>query len=231
MQTIIENDRKRSSVEAVMESCKYSMGELAGKAACCDSMHDKLVYYSTLNGYLFGFFSSVDMNRAKEIFNRNLKLINDIEENGNHSCSDICKYMELDHYLYETYGDLVERFVNAHERDSRIDEALNFIRDNLDQVLRTDELADMVNMSRSHFCRLFRQQTGSCLKEHIKNLRMEKAMKLLKEEKHSIEGISWECGFNSHAYFSATFRRHTGMTPGRYRTMCITGNEPTLKEA
>lgn len=222
---------RTNSFNAMMRSCRFGMEELADKAACCDSWQDKVLYYSTLNGYLFGFFSSVDNQRAKEIFNENQRFINSIEERGVHSCESTCKFQELDSYLYDAYGDLIENFVAAHERDVRIDEALDYIREHLDSDLRTDQLAEMVHMSRSHFCRLFRQQTGDCLKCHIRNLRMEKAKKLLENPNNSIESVSWQCGFNSHAYFSATFRKYTNMTPCHYRAMSAASSFLKLKEA
>lgn len=226
-----ERFEKEQNLDKIMQSCRFCMADLACKAACCDNRQDKLVYYSTLNGYLFGFFSSVDVDKAKEIFNDNQRLINSMEESSNHSCDEHCQCKELDDYLYAAYGELIENFITSHERDARIDEALSYIKDHLDSELRTDYLAEMVHMSRSHFCRLFRQQTGSCLKSHIRNLRMEKAKKLLENPNNSIESISWQCGFNSHAYFSATFRKYTDMTPFSYRAMNSTGKVLKFKEA
>ena len=49
------------------------------------------------------------------------------------------------------------------------------------------------------------------------NLRMEQAAFLLKHSDFYIDEIADRCGYLSTSLFSAAFRRHFGLPPGRFR--------------
>ena len=50
-----------------------------------------------------------------------------------------------------------------------------------------------------------------------KAIRINQAMKLLWETELTVEETGLEAGFRSRKHFYDMFRRHTGMTPGRFR--------------
>ena len=60
---------------------------------------------------------------------------------------------------------LLSRFISlaspkSHVKDSRISEAITYIRDNIGSRIEISKLADMACMSKDHFTRMFRKQTG-----------------------------------------------------------------------
>ncbi len=101
--------------------------------------------------------------------------------------------------------------------DERIRNAMIYINRNFDSHLYINSIADKVYMSRSHFCRLFKEETGESPSEYINYVRIQCAAKLLKESDSSIEEIALACGFNSHSYFSAKFKKQLMMSPREYR--------------
>lgn len=63
-----------------------------------------------------------------------------------------------------------------------------------------------------------KQSYGVGIAEHIRNLRIAKAQKLLKENSDmNISQIAAECGFNDYNYFITVFRRIVGVPPKQYR--------------
>ena len=75
----------------------------------------------------------------------------------------------------------------------------------------------MFGYDESYFCRLFKSVVGVRPMEYIRVLRLEKARRLLTNEKKGISKVALECGFSDVNYFTRCFRRHYGITAGEYR--------------
>jgi transcriptional regulator GlxA family with amidase domain len=67
--------------------------------------------------------------------------------------------------------------------------------------------------------RRFKTATGSTLIEHVQNLRIEEAKRLLENESGAAENIAAIVGYENPAFFRRLFKRCTGLTPGAYRRM------------
>lgn len=87
-------------------------------------------------------------------------------------------------------------------------------------------LSQQVCVSPSYLSRLFKQETGSNIKDYITSARIEAACALLKNADEKIYDISEKLGFQTPSYFSFFFRKCTGMTPKEYReTLLKPGKE------
>lgn len=76
------------------------------------------------------------------------------------------------------------------------------------------ELAAEMNMSRSNLLRKVRKETDLSVSQLISQVRLKKAMELLKEGKLNVSEVSHEVGFNSTSYFIKCFREYFGYPPG-----------------
>lgn len=65
---------------------------------------------------------------------------------------------------------------------------------------------------------LFKLKTQESFNEYLTRVRMEKAKKLLKETRISVEHISGEIGYRNPKYFFNLFKKQTGLTPIEYRS-------------
>jgi len=92
-----------------------------------------------------------------------------------------------------------------------------YMRDNLGADISLQDLADVVGMSRFHFCSAFRSATGAPPHEFLTRLRIKAACELLKDHRTPIHAVSLAVGYTTPSAFSATFRRIVGVTPRRYR--------------
>jgi len=83
--------------------------------------------------------------------------------------------------------------------------------------IHVDDILKIVPQSRRVLERHFRQIVGRTLHEEIVRIQMGKVKILLTETSFSLEEIAQRTGFLHAAHLSTTFRRETGMTPGKYR--------------
>ncbi len=68
-----------------------------------------------------------------------------------------------------------------------------------------------------HLARSFRQTHGQTLGEYVRRLRIEDACRKLIATDVAITEVALECGFSDHSHFARVFRRHMGVSPGRFR--------------
>lgn len=76
------------------------------------------------------------------------------------------------------------------------------------------ELADAMNMSRSNLLRKVKKETGLSVSQLISQVRLTRAMELLKTTSANVSEVSHQVGFNSPSYFIKCFREHYGFPPG-----------------
>lgn len=74
-------------------------------------------------------------------------------------------------------------------------------------------MCEEVGISRAHLHRKMKDLTGIPVSEFIRNVRLEQAARLLKEQKVNITQVAYSVGFSSLGYFSTVFRKHFGMSP------------------
>ncbi|WP_144140425.1 helix-turn-helix domain-containing protein [Paraburkholderia sp. BCC1884] len=88
-----------------------------------------------------------------------------------------------------------------------------FIEDNLDQTIGLAELAAIVNVSRFHFARLFRQSMGMTAISFVEQCRIRRAQSLIAETDIPLAQIALMTGFADQSHFTRRFHRHVGCTP------------------
>lgn len=86
-----------------------------------------------------------------------------------------------------------------------------------DPALGVRSLAAQSGCTADHLSHVFRRCTGTHLVAHIAQQRMARAARLLRETRMPGKQVAWACGFASHSYFSAEFRRHHGCSPRAWR--------------
>ena len=76
------------------------------------------------------------------------------------------------------------------------------------------ELADEAGMSRSNLLRKIKKLTGLSVSLFIRQIRLEKAMELLREGSLTVSEVAFQVGFGSTSYFIKCFHDQYGYPPG-----------------
>jgi YesN/AraC family two-component response regulator len=87
-----------------------------------------------------------------------------------------------------------------------------------DNDFGVEDLAKEVGLSRTHLQRKMKEQTGLNVAEFIRNIRLEQAARLLREQKLNVSQVAYSVGFSNLAHFSTVFKKHFGLTPTEYIT-------------
>lgn len=101
--------------------------------------------------------------------------------------------------------------------DNRLEKVLSYITFHYTETINLHNIASMVPMNATAFCRYFKEKSGKTFTEYVLDLRIGYACKLLVGNSMDISQISIECGFNTTTHFNRIFKRNTGLTPSEYR--------------
>ena len=98
----------------------------------------------------------------------------------------------------------------------RLNDVLQFIKQNLSSSLDVSRLSKLACMSESHFHRSFKLAFGESPSVYIMQQRIGRAAQLLAKSEGSVAQISEQVGFRSLAHFSKTFKKLYGVSPSQW---------------
>ena len=94
--------------------------------------------------------------------------------------------------------------------------------------LSVDQMAEKFSCSRRHLNRLFHLHFGVSVASLKMEMRLLKAISLLRDPDVKIIDVAEQCGFNHLGLFNTCFKRRFGLSPGRWR---LSKNETTIAVA
>ncbi|WP_022663962.1 helix-turn-helix domain-containing protein [Desulfospira joergensenii] len=121
------------------------------------------------------------------------------------------------HFLFSCHGRAGQSQYKKLLRHP-VSRAREILSAELDRKLTLEEVAQSVDLSRYHFLRIFKQDTG--LSPHLYRIqkRIEAGRELLLKGTPAAQA-ALETGFSDQSHFANTFRRYFGATPRQYLSL------------
>jgi YesN/AraC family two-component response regulator len=98
-----------------------------------------------------------------------------------------------------------------------ITQGLRIINRSYTEKITLSDISKSLHVNPTYFSSLFTREMGKTFSEYLMELRISKAEELLKNTGLSILDAATASGFDDQSYFTKVFRKHTGLTPGKYR--------------
>lgn len=92
------------------------------------------------------------------------------------------------------------------------------------------ELASQLQMSRSNLYLRVKAITGISVSRYIRNIRLEKGQKLLRQTNKTASEVAFDVGFSSTSYFTKCFHDYYGYPPGEYHKIAVKSQYTILRE-
>lgn len=89
-----------------------------------------------------------------------------------------------------------------------------------EQNISVSTVAQSLGLSESHLSHLFRKETDYTLLGYLTRYRIHKAMELLHDCRLKVYEVAELVGYRDIAYFSATFKKTTGISPSEFQDTC-----------
>ena len=102
-------------------------------------------------------------------------------------------------------------------RDVQVRRALMLMHERSAHPWTLDTLAQGAGLSRTVLAERFREAMGDTPLNHLRVLRMQRAVRLLSETDHKLEAVAAEVGYQDAFSFSKVFKRTVGVSPKAFR--------------
>ena len=102
-------------------------------------------------------------------------------------------------------------------RRSLYEEALEIIEREYATEMDLDSVAHRLATSRRQLQRAFAEIGKTSFRTHLAEVRMRRAMDLLREGRMPVRDVASSVGYRQPAQFAKTFRRHHGAPPSSFR--------------
>lgn len=138
---------------------------------------------------------------------------------SNNPCKEIltlCKIMELFSILYEIFEEPDSQSTVNSTENPIINNVLEFLNFHFKEDLSIDSIAEKFNIDKSYLSHLFKNYVGISVWNYVIFRRISYFNSIV------IKGISIEeasrlAGFNNYSNFFRLYKKHTGITPTKYR--------------
>jgi len=118
--------------------------------------------------------------------------------------------------LLKRHAGLKERAAGTGREAIMVKRLREYIDAHFAADVSLDDLANQAGRTRYSVLRAFRRNTGMTPHAYLLNRRVEQARRSLASGRPLAE-TAFDCGFCDQSHFTRVFKRHTGVTPGRYR--------------
>ncbi|WP_342564852.1 AraC family transcriptional regulator [Paenibacillus sp. FSL R7-0345] len=105
------------------------------------------------------------------------------------------------------------------KREHYLEQAIQYMNQHMEESIRLTELARHVGLSQQHLIHLFNLETGVPPIEYFLRLKIQRAGQLLDLTELSIKEVSSAVGISDPYYFSRLFKKMSGFSPSRYRSI------------
>lgn len=131
---------------------------------------------------------------------------------SNLSYANFCLYHFVASFIFPNNG-----MARMRTEDNVINQAILYMRENIEGKFTVEDLAFRFDYSASHFSNLFKKQTGISPIDYFINLKMQKACQLLDLTTSKIKDIGSKLGYDDPYYFNRVFNKVIGLSPSKWR--------------
>ena len=95
--------------------------------------------------------------------------------------------------------------------------SIDYISANLHKKITPSDVANKMRVSEAHLSREFKKSTNMTIVRYIQDMKLNTAKNMLEYSDFTILEIANIFAFSDQSYFTETFRKKFGISPGKYK--------------
>ena len=132
-------------------------------------------------------------------------------------CERIDRMIDMLGEMQLDYAERMREIKKEHVGSIHVRKCMDYIYEHLQEKMTIEGAAAYLQIHPTYLSKLFSKEVGMPFRQFIIHARVNAAKNMLAYSDFSYLEISLSLGFSSQSAFTSTFRRLTGMTPGKYR--------------
>ena len=105
--------------------------------------------------------------------------------------------------------------------DSRLNKVFKYSNEHYSEDILLQQIASIANLSKSAFCKFFKNNTGKSYMTFLCDIRIKEACKKILNTEKRISEVAYETGFQCPVSFNRAFKKTVGTSPSQYKKQNI----------
>jgi len=105
--------------------------------------------------------------------------------------------------------------------DYRVSTVLALMEEQIHHRTLLGEMARQVELSQSRLRHIFKAETAVTFTQYLKSMRMREAKKIMGASCLAVKEVMIRVGLSDKSHFERDFKKAFGLTPARYKTLCV----------
>lgn len=180
-----------------------------------NKIHTKLINYNYVRGDAIVFIDELISNALVSL---KTEIPQDIEYPFNQNLLPFISTKSSFLLFFEKFNNKADELLIPFikEKDSYIEKAKKYIFEHSTERIMLEDISNEIGVSSGYLSASFSKQCEISISEYINKIKVEKAIKMMKERPYKIYEICNELGFDNSYYFSRVFKKQTGKTLSAY---------------
>lgn len=132
--------------------------------------------------------------------------------NGAESLTDLKKWMKL------TLETIMEHPEEERDGNRYVQLAKQHVHSRYSEKITLEDMAQQLFIHPAYFSSIFKKETGQNFIDYVNEVRVRKAVEMLKSKDCKIKEIFTTVGFQNHSYFNKVFKKVIGVNPLEFRS-------------
>ena len=133
---------------------------------------------------------------------------------------DVLECISKDNHL-DLISSLGVPIHSVQENMPKINLVFDYVRENYNEKITLKEIAELINMSPTAFCRYFKYKSQKTFSRFLIEVRIANACRLMLQNDFNTSESCYNCGYNNLSNFHKHFKSVMGMTPLEYRSKVL----------
>jgi AraC-like DNA-binding protein len=211
-----------SSASSLCKDIKKAINKKELIISSAANQHKRVILPVMVRKKVYG-FALTDEFTSKKNANSKKKEIGVLDDS---KIKELCSFLEefVNFIFSSKFEEIV--FLNSDMSQTHLQEsiakAIDYIKENYYRPnLSLSEVSEAVNLSPYYFSHQFKKEYNTTFIEFVTKIRLEAALKLLKDMRLSVAQVSFAVGYQDPNYFSKVFKKWMNISPQEYRDQIV----------
>lgn len=124
---------------------------------------------------------------------------------------------ELQKKMYEFTRLIHEKILQESQKSELVEQVIEYLERHYTEELNLNDIANEFFIAPNYLYKKFKEKKDMTVMQYLENIRMNKAVELLKNTNISVTMVAGMTGYNDSNYFSRIFKKNYGISPREFR--------------
>lgn len=124
---------------------------------------------------------------------------------------------ELQKKMYEFTRLIHEKILQESQKSELVEQVIEYLEHHYTEELNLNDIANEFFIAPNYLYKKFKEKKDMTVMQYLENIRMNKAVELLKNTNISVTMVAGMTGYNDSNYFSRIFKKNYGISPREFR--------------